>query len=247
MAETLKDLAARLIAGHDGGALIESFPAHLIPTDRPGSYAIQDAIMAQLGPVGGWKVMAGGDDEPICSPIPANRYYEDGASISASRHRFVLVEVEVAVKLGRDLPAGADAAAVEAAIDSLHPALEMVGSPFVDRDSIDSLAKIGDLQSNGAVVVGPAFDPAIKTELGSLGVTLRLDGVEAKTTTSGADWNAILRTLGWLSGHAAARGLPLKAGQVIITGSRVVAPQAQAGVLEGDIGHWGKVTTHLTY
>lgn len=247
MAETLNAFAARLIAGHDGGALIDSVPKHLIPADMAGVYALQDAIISQLGPVGGWKILAGGTGDFTCSPIPANRYFDNDASIGSARHRFVLAEVEFAVKLGSDLPANANAATVEAAIASVHPILEMVGSPFVDRDGIANNAKLGDLQSNGAVVVGPALDPSIKDGLTTLAVSLMLDGAEAKASASGASWAAVVEALCWLSSHAAARGLSLSAGNVIITGARVVAPHGTAGTVEGRLGKWGAVTAHLTY
>ncbi|MCS6758844.1 MAG: hypothetical protein MO852_07270 [Candidatus Devosia euplotis] len=111
MLEKIDDLAAQLIAAHDGGALIANVPANLTPTDMAGVYGLQDLILDRLGPVGGWKVMAGGQGEPTCVPIPANRYFDNGARLKSSRHRFVLPEVEVAVRLGCDLPAGADASA----------------------------------------------------------------------------------------------------------------------------------------
>lgn len=247
MAETLRDFAARLIAAHDGGPVIDRVPAHLVPAGMAGVYALQDEIISQIGPVGGWKIMAGGEGEPTCSPIPANRWFADGDTLSASRHRFVLAEVEIAVTLGRDLPADADAATAEAAIASVHPILEMVGSPFVDRDAIEANAKLGDLQSNGAVIVGPALDPAVKDALSTLPVRLLLDGTEAKGNDKGASWAAIVEAVRWLAGHAASRGLPLKAGQVIITGARAVAPQAPATLIEGDMGKWGKVSARLTY
>lgn len=247
MTETLKDFAGRLVAGHDGGPLIETVPDHLVPADMAGVYAMQDAVMAAIGPSGGWKILAGSTGEPVCAPIPANRYFDDGASISSRHHNFVLAEVEIAVKLGRDLTSGADAAMVEAAIASIHPIIEMVGSPFVDRDAIDANVKLGDLQSNGAVIVGPALDPAIKAELASLAVSLQLDGAEAKATTTGATWAAVVEALRWLSSHAAGRGMPLLAGHVVITGARVVAPHGTAGVVEGHAGNWGKVTAQLTY
>jgi 2-keto-4-pentenoate hydratase len=246
MTETLAAFAARLIAAHDGGPLIDTVPEHLVPADAAGAYALQDEIIGQIGPVGGWKILAGAS-ELTCSPIPANRYFADGASVSSSRHRFVLAEVEIAVKLGADLGANADVAAVEAAIASLHPVLEMVGSPFVDRDAIAAHAKMGDLQANGAVIVGPALDPAIRAELTTLPVRLLLDGTEAKATTSGASWATIVEALRWLAGHAAARGLPLKAGQVIITGARTLAPHAPAVQVVGDLGKWGKVSAGMTY
>lgn len=247
MTETIADLAARLIAAHDGGPLLDSVPAHLIPTDLAGVYALQNEIISQIGVVGGWKIIAGAQGDPLCSPIPANRYFADGASISSTQLRFVLAEVEVAVKLGSDLPANADAAMAEAAIASIHPVLEMVGSPFVDRDAIDANAKLGDLQSNGAVIVGPSLDAALKDQLASLVVGLRLDGVEANRADKGASWAATVDAVRWLAGHAASRGLPLKAGQVIITGARVVAPHAPAALLEGDLGQWGKVSARMTY
>ena len=247
MAETISDFAARLIAAHDGGPVIDTLPPHLVPSDMAGVYALQDEIIGQIGPVGGWKILAGGQGEPTCSPIPANRYFLDGETISSARHRFVLAEVEIAVKLGADLPANADAAAAEAAIASLHPVLEMVGSPFVDRDAVENNARLGDLQSNGAVIVGPALDPAIKVELTTLPVRLLLDGVEAKAADTGASWPAIVEAIRWLAGHAASRGLPLRAGNVIITGARVVASHAPATLVEGDMGKWGNVSARMTY
>lgn len=246
MSETIAAFAARLIAAHDGGPLIDTVPDHLVPADAAGAYAMQDQIIGQIGAVGGWKVLAGAS-ELTCSPIPANRYFADGASVSSSQHRFVLAEVEIAVKLGADLGANADAAAVEAAIASLHPVLEMVGSPFVDRDAVAANAKMGDLQSNGCVVVGPALDPAIRNELSTLPVRLLLDGTEAKAAATGASWGATVEALRWLASHAAARGLPLRAGQVIISGARALASHAPATLVVGDLGKWGKVSASMTY
>lgn len=247
MTETMIDFAARLIDAHDGGEPIASVPAHLVPADLTAVYALQNEIISQIGPVGGWKILAGGATEPVCAPIPANRYFADGATISSAHHRFVLAEVEIAVKLGADLPGAVDTAGAAAAIASIHPIIEMVGSPFVDRDAVENNAKLGDLQSNGAVIVGPALDPSVKPALTALRVALRLDGTEAKVAETGASWDAIVEAIRWLSGHAASRGLPLRAGQVIITGARVVAPHAPAAMVEGDMGQWGKVSTHLTY
>ena len=245
--DTMEELVTQLIAAHDGGARISAVAESLTPADMAGVYAMQDLIIARLGPVGGWKVMAGGQGEPICAPIPANRYFANGAALDSTRHGFIFPEVEVAVTLGQDLPAGSDATAVEAAIASLHPALEMVASPFVDRDAIAHNVKLGDLQSNGAVVLGPVLDGAIRSELSTLPVTLLFDGVESTAGASGANWSDILAALGWLASHAAARGLPLTAGQVIITGSRALGPHGAAQSIEGRMGAWGSVTAAMRY
>ncbi|MGV3574895.1 MAG: fumarylacetoacetate hydrolase family protein [Devosia sp.] len=245
MAETVEDTVDRLIAGHDGGPLMANFPDHLVPMDLAQTYAMQDMIMDKLGPVGGWKVMAGGEGEPLCAPIPASRYYPSGAHLRGAHHNLVLTEIEVAVRLSRDLPAGVDSDAIENAIGAFLPAIEMVGSPFVDRDKIPFNAKLADLQSNGAVVVGPDFSPDIADHMSSLAVALELDGVPVKEVATGASKDAIIEALRWLAGHAAQRGRPLRAGEVIITGSRILYPHGNARAIVGNFGHWGQVSARL--
>lgn len=245
MPETTDDLVDRLIAGHVGGPLMAEFPDHLVPADLAAVYALQDRIISKLGAIGGWKVMAGGEGDPLCAPIPAARYVDSGATLRNGHHNLVLTEIEVGVRLGRDLPAGADQQTVEAAIAALLPAIEMVGSPFVDRDVIPFNGKLADLQSNGAVVMGSDFPPDIRTQLSNLAVTLELDGTSVKQAETGASFDAIVHAVQWLASHAAARGLPLQAGQVIITGSRILHAHGDATTITGNFGGWGQVRLRL--
>lgn len=237
------DLARRLVAAHDGGALIGSVAPELVPASLAEVYALQDRVIAHAGPVGGWKIMAGGEGEPLCAPIPANRLHEDGAEIAVAHHRIFLAEVEFAVKLGADLAPGAP---VETAIASVHPALELIANPFIDRDASARNLQLADLQSNGAVVVGPALDHAITDRLETLHVGLDLDGQTVKTIETGASWSAVIAALAWLAPHAAARGLPLRAGQVVITGARVLADLNGATAATGTLGATGRVSARFT-
>ncbi|MHA6300066.1 fumarylacetoacetate hydrolase family protein [Devosia sp. CAU 1758] len=242
MTNAFADLAARLIAAHDGGEIVETVAEAQVPADLDAVYALQDEIIRQIGAVGGWKVAAGLGDPPLCSPIPANRYFAAADLLNGKHHRLILAEIEIAVRLGTDLPAGASTEMVEAAIASLHPAIEMVGNPFADRDAMPRNLQLGDLQSNGAVVVGTALDRAIIGSLETLRVTLELDGKPAHAVEKGASWEDILKAICWLSGHAAGRGMPLKVGQVIITGARALAPLNDASMVEGILGDWSRVT-----
>jgi len=247
MTDSLQDLAQALIAAHDGGPLVGPVDPALVPADMSGVYALQDRIMAGIGPAGGWKILAGGEGEPICSPIPANRYFTDGAALEARHHRFIIAEVEVAVLLGADLFGAPNRFEVEAAIASIHPALEMVGNPFADRDATPRNLQLGDLQSNGAVVVGPALSHDIRGALPELPVSLAYDGKVVKETAKGASWADIVAALVWLAPHAESRGLPLKAGQAIITGARIATPLGTAELIEGRLGDWGKVSARCSY
>lgn len=243
--QTVDDLAEALIRAHDGGPLIATVPAHLVPPDMAAVHALQDLILGKIGPLGGWKVMAGGEGEPLCAPIPANRYFAEGEPLDAGRHRLILVELEVAVRLGRDLPAAASLPMVEAAIEAVLPALELIGNPFVDRDAMDFNTKLGDLQSNGAVVVGAPFATDLRANVGTLPAALTHDGELVKSGQGGADWSQILAAMQWLATHAAGRGLPLTKGQVIITGSRVLAPMGEARAILGQFGEHGMVQLRL--
>ncbi|MBD8065806.1 hypothetical protein IC608_09990 [Devosia sp. PTR5] len=245
MIDSLSALAQALIAAHDGGPLVADVPDHLVPADLDAVYALQDAIIERTGPVGGWKVAAGVGDPPICSPIPKNRYFDNRASIDGKRHRFVIAELEIAVMLGADIAAGSDRATIAEAIGSIHPALELIGSPFPDRDAMARNLQLGDLQSNGAVVVGPAVADTITGKLETLPAALWHDGAEAKAVANGASWTTTLDALAWLAGHAASRGLPLRAGQIIITGARPVAPIGEATTIEGRVEGYGVVSATI--
>jgi 2-keto-4-pentenoate hydratase len=247
MTASLDALAKALISAHDGGPLVGAVDAADIPADMEAVYALQDRIMAGIGPAGGWKVAAGSQGAPICAPIPANRFFPNGATLDAKTHRFILVEVEVAVLLGADLFGSPNRFEVEAAIASVNPALEMVGNPFSDRDATPRNLQLGDLQSNGAVVVGPALSNDIRSALKTLPVSLTYDGQVAKSIDTGASWDDIIAALVWLAPHAEARGLPLKAGQTVITGSRVAAPLGTADIVAGHLDDWGQVSARCTH
>jgi 2-keto-4-pentenoate hydratase len=244
MTQTLAELAAQLIAAHDGGALIDAAPANA-PTDRAGAYALQDEIVGQLGAIGGWKIAAGRGDEPLCSPLPQNRFFEADAQLDGTKHRFFLGEVEIAVRLAADIAPGANRQAVETAIGGVHPALEMIANPFTDRAAMPPNLVLGDLQSNGAIVIGPAFDDNIRAELGTLEATLEYDGKPVHSVSKGASWEQTLDALAWLSGHAHSRGMALKAGQVIITGSRALLALDGARTVSGSFGKWGRLSSTI--
>lgn len=245
MYSSLDDLAQALIDAHEGGPLVNDVPAALVPQDNAGAFALQDAIISRLGAVGGWKVAAGSGPEPMCSPLPAKRYFSDGAQLDGVKHRFVLVEVEVAVTLGADLTASASPADVEAAIASIHPALEFVGSPFPDRAAQSRNLLNGDLQSNGAVVLGPVVSLP-HDALATQATRLLLDDAVAHEVGKGASWDETIAAVVFLAAHADRRGLPLREGQVIITGARALFALAGQRRVDGVLSGVGRVSATLS-
>jgi 2-keto-4-pentenoate hydratase len=244
---TLEELANQLTQANNGGPVVGVVPEALVPADQAAIFALQDMIIAQSGAVGGWKMLVNGDAAPSCAPLPQIRYFPHGCALSAPQHKIIIAEVEIAVAVGKDIPADADAATVEASIASVHPALEMVANHFEDRDATPANVKTAALQSNGAIVVGPAFDDAVKAQLDTLPVSLELDGVEVKSAASGASWASIVTAMTFLAKHAAERGYPLKAGQVIITGARVLEQVGAATAVVGRMGDKTVISANLDH
>ena len=55
------------------------------PRSRDEAYAIQDATLAAIGPIGGWKVAASGPGlAPVCAPLPAQGLLPGGAALRGS-------------------------------------------------------------------------------------------------------------------------------------------------------------------
>jgi len=236
--------ARRLLAARDG-AVVQS--TEVQPHDAAGAYAVQDAILAALGPVGGWKVGAKGPEAgPACAPLPASGLLTTGASLTGAPWLLRGVELEVAFLLGRDLnPADANMQPrdLALAVDAVLPVIEVVETRLADWATASALPKLADLQSHGALVMGlPSAMAPASVDLRTTSARLQFDGAEVSATTGGNPAADIWRMLAWLAFHAVQRGVPLKAGQVITTGSCTGMLFAPVGArVEAELDGIGKV------
>lgn len=217
-----RDLAPRLVAARKGAAVVHW--REVLPRDARAAYAVQDQTLAQIGPAGGWKVGArSADAEPACAPLPASGLLASGATLAGPPWLMRGVEVEVALRLGRDLDPGDRIAAPDElaqAVDAVLPAIEVVESRLADWRDSDPLAQLADLQSHGALVLGaPSSISPRALDLRGIEAYLAFDGQPVASTYGANPAADVWRLLGWLARHCALRGQPLRAGQVVTTGS----------------------------
>lgn len=209
--------------------------ADIQPHDRQCAYAIQDAMMQRLGPVGGWKVGARGQTaEPACAPSPAAVMLPAGAPLPAGmRHGLRAIEVEVALRLGRDLLPGGKLLPYEelaSAFDAVLPVIEWVETRLSDWAQADPLAKLADLQSHGALLLGaPVRLPQTLLDFSAIHARLEFNGKEVASTRGGNPAVDVWRLLAWQALHCEQRGMPLRAGQIVTTGSLTGMLFAPAG------------------
>jgi 2-keto-4-pentenoate hydratase len=179
----------------------------------------------------GWKVGFGAPamlqllniSAPLVGFLTRNARVQSGGSVSFAGWSKPVLEPEIAVHIGRDVPADADGETATAAIAGISPAIEIVDltAPPQDPERI-----LSDNIYQRHVVLGGA-GPA-RAGAAAIGLTCRIirrGGESARTTDPQAntgEWIGIVRHV---ADVLAAFGERLRAGEIIITGS-VVPPLA---------------------
>lgn len=198
------------------------------------AYRIQDAVASGMGwfsadggRVAGWK--AGGKGQMTAAPLPV--VLASGATWQPGASRDLLLEAEVAFRLGRTPASAAD---VLACISHVCVSIEIVGTRMVGGLASPGAWKTADQQMHGVLAVGAESpyaasqlrDWAQQTFTAHVNGTLRAEG---KGSHPNGDATA---PLPWLFDHAQARGRSLRAGDLVTTGAWAVAPIAPGDLVE---------------
>jgi 2-keto-4-pentenoate hydratase len=221
--QQIERAAALLVDARRDARALRELPLELIPKTAEEAYAIQDAVIRAIGGIGGWKV--GGKSpsaEPNCAPLPAPLVFASPKRLGSEELRLRGIEAEIAVRLGRDLPPREEpysANDVAAAVESVHPAIEVVESRFIDFRATDPFAVLADSNSNGALVYGEGRVDSIRIDQTRQPVRLFFNAEEVANVVGGNTAGDVWRLLAWLANHCAARCGGLRKGEIVTTGS----------------------------
>lgn len=200
--------------------------------------------------IGGWKIgmttrtardSMGAGFRPF-GYVLASRIRDDGVVLAEGEVKpNAGVEIEIGLTVGRRL-AGQDVTAEQAraAVDSVHPAFELVTRRLPSRVGVP--IRLGNSLGNWGIVFGEGQDPALP--LDSLDVAMFRDDEEIGRGGTGPDvvdspYESLARVARVLDTH----GLALEPGQRVITGSLLPAlPVTEPATFVGDFGPLGKVT-----
>lgn len=209
-------------------------------TDAQAAYAVQDAVARACGwfdavRVGHWKSGGPSRDTVLThAPLPPAGVWSSPADAGAWPFHLRGIEAEIALRLGQEVtPAQAltlDLTSATALIDAMCVSIEVVDSRWTEGLDAPALAKLADLQSHGALVLGPwiPFAPrdwAAQTCRVQIGAQVP---VERQGTHSLADPAFVLPA--WLR-HATRAGRSVPAGTVVTTGTWVGILHAAPGEL----------------
>lgn len=226
--------AARLIAtAMQSGSRFAELPEAARPRTIAEGYAVQERIAADAAASSvaaerpsGWKLgigsanamKAAGVDRPLIGRMFAGRFHPDGAAVAAPAGAKALIEIEIAFTLARDVAPTETVADPLSLVAKTNFVSEIVLSRFLDRTKVGLPSFAADSVGFHALVIGREVAPAgIAAIARSLKVSL--DGREAVVGATGDDAIDPVAMLRALLRHARDRGLTLRRGEVVTTGT----------------------------
>ena len=252
-------VADALAAAWREGGSVPPAAGERTPADLREAWRIQDALDERLDyELAGWKIggasRAGMEAHGVDHPPFLGRLYREFTRESPARFRLAefrnapMIEGELAFRIGRDLPprrAPYRRAEVRDAVSAVVMAIDAVDTrwgahPF----DLPMLLGNADNACAGAFVIGDELDGWQALDLAALPVRPYRDGEPA----GGPPWEGAKRcsldelyaALHWAANELSRRGLGLRAGQVVSTGSPheplAAVPGAETVIRYGDLG-----------
>ena len=237
------------------GTKIDALEARLRPQSRAEGYAVQAALERQSrGKLFGWKIAATSEAGqkhinvagPMAGRIMSDTVIADGGTASMKGNEMRVGEPEFAFRMGRDLPPRAAPYTVDevlAAVETLHPAIEIPDSRFVDFAGAGEAQLIADNACAHLFVLGAATAAdwrAMDLVAERPQITLRGEHYIGHGRNVLGDPRI---ALAWLANELRGLGITLRAGEVVTTGTCHPPLPIQAGDhFAADFGVLGEVS-----
>lgn len=220
----------------------------LVLESEAQAYAVQQRVAQELAwfadaPVRAWKL--GGSPSTFISAagVPQIAIHQSGWQAPPSYCHAFGVEGELIVRLRCDLDEQTDLAAAYAAIDAWLPGIELCDTRWLNAQEASPWLRLADQQLNRALIIGEPLPFEQLPDWSKQTAEVRVNGVSQTHCTGSHPFAEPLNSLPWLAKHAAAQGNPLRAGDLIATGSWTGAYWAPAGErIDVEFAGLGQVT-----
>jgi 2-keto-4-pentenoate hydratase len=256
-------VARHIHRAHLERARFERLRGDLAPASLEEAYAVQDEVhrlfeAAGSGPLGGHKIALTsravqdlcGVDQPLGGGVFASTIRRSPATVSLAGFVRLGLEFELAVRLGRDLPASGapyTRASVAPAVARCMAAFELIEDRGADYGDLDAFSLLTDKCWCGGVVLGPEIADWQHLDLASVPVELAWNGEVIERGATGAVMGHPFEALVWLANLLASRGRGMAAGEIVITGSALRTRFPQAGdAITYRIEGLGEVAVQIT-
>lgn len=234
-------------------------PQHCRPVSRSDGYAIQGDMLKLSGRRRyGWKIAATssagqshiGVDGPLAGMIHATQVIQEGIAVPIGRSLMKVAELEFAFRMRTTLAPRAEpyrTDEVMAAVDSLHPAIEIPDSRYDDFARAGAAQLIAENACADRFMLGKACPADWRTlDLSTHPVAITVTG-RAPLTGIGSNVLGDPRVaLTWIANELSAHGLSLEASEVVTTGTCAIPIAVAPGIqIEADYGVLGRIAARF--
>jgi len=241
--ERVAAAADALAAAWRGGPRIALPSAAVAPQSIDEATAIQDALHERLGyECVGWKLgmsskaaqAANKLDGPFTGRLYKQRLHAGPARFPADAFAHPVLEAEIAFRMARDLKPRAGGRYTEAEVlDAVAEAvlgIEVADNRYDAKPPLPPLLLVADNGAAGAYITGPTVANWRGLDLAAVEATLEIDGRRAADSLAGDARCQPVPVLVWTANALSARGVGLKAGDLVTTGTACAPVPAGPGI-----------------
>lgn len=195
--------------------------------DADTAYAVQDGVARALdwfgdAPPRHWKSGGPARDAALThAPLPPAGVWASGHDARGQPFHFRGIEAEVALRLGPEVDAALaqrlDLASATALVDALCVSIEVVDSRWTEARDAPALARLADLQSHGALVLGD-WRPFAARDWAAQACSVTIGAAERRFQGTHSLGDPAFVLPAWLR-HATRHGQAVPAGSVVTTGT----------------------------
>ena len=191
------------------------------PATLADVYAVQHAVVRQLGTVGAFKTGIASDGQQVVAPIFTSGVRASGASFSPDELWLAGVELEVAFRVERPLPDRSAPDFMDRLRDAVVavPAIEVVDTRLAFHEDCSEWTKLADNQFNAGLVVGEPVRDWHALDLSTPGHMLRAGGATIAdgpgVINGGSAWDLLVGFVQVVGHHCGG----LQVGQYVTTGA----------------------------
>lgn len=234
----LDDAARRLTADRNANLVMDHWPDTWRPKNMEDAYAIQETVHASRAasgePLGGWKLGCTtpvmqemlGIPHPCVGGILASVVHASTCELPYDNFVSPMAECEIAVRMSHDVPpreGGYDRQSIAPFVGACMAAMEITEERYRDRQQRDAAEFVADDFFQKAIVLAPEIPDWQSLDFATIEGTTTVAG-EHRGRGHGSDvMGHPLSALAWLTNHLTTRGKHLMAGDVVLTGSVVIA------------------------
>ncbi len=223
------------------------------PETLAQAYDIQLAVAQSMNATAvGWKSgVQDGGKTLFGAPILSPNLRADGGSWSIPAGQSIKIEVEIALRLGKDLPPRSGKPYTREDIldttEEVFAGIEIVGSRYSNLNEVQFLPRVADNFNQAGYVIGGGTKSFRSLDLSKLRSQLWIDGALAHDKVGGhGHGDPLIPVVAWASGQADRLG-GLRAGQFITTGTLNKPPSyGKAGRAEIEIEGLGRASVEFT-